>query len=70
MRPTCWRARRTAPTSSASTRSATPSSGDLFANRPAPVAGQYRLPEGPGFGINLDWDYVRAHTVDTRTSRR
>ena len=29
-----------------------------------------RLPDGPGFGIELDWDYVRAHTVDTRVSTR
>jgi len=32
--------------------------------------GRYRLPTGPGFGIELDWDYVRAHTVDTRVSSR
>ncbi|MEO5966557.1 MAG: mandelate racemase/muconate lactonizing enzyme family protein [Candidatus Limnocylindrales bacterium] len=32
--------------------------------------GMYRLPTGPGFGIELDWDYVRAHTVDTRVSAR
>ncbi len=31
--------------------------------------GTYRLPDGPGFGIDLDWDYVRAHTVATRESR-
>ena len=24
------------------------------------------LPERPGFGIELDWDYVGAHTVDRR----
>lgn len=33
-------------------------------------SGRYRLPAGPGFGIELDWDYVRAHTVDTRVSSR
>lgn len=33
-------------------------------------SGRYRLPTGPGFGIELDWDYVRAHTVDTRVSSR
>ena len=27
-------------------------------------------PEAPGFGIDLDWDYVRAHTVATRVSTR
>jgi D-galactarolactone cycloisomerase len=32
--------------------------------------GRYRLASGPGFGIELDWDYVRAHTVDTRVSSR
>ncbi len=32
--------------------------------------GMYRLPTGPGFGIELDWDYVWAHTVDTRVSAR
>lgn len=32
--------------------------------------GRYRLASGPGFGIELDWDYVRAHTVDTRVTTR
>ncbi len=32
--------------------------------------GRYRLPEAPGLGINLDWDYVRAHTVGSRVSTR
>jgi L-alanine-DL-glutamate epimerase-like enolase superfamily enzyme len=26
------------------------------------------LPERPGFGIHLDWDYVRRHTVDTQVT--
>jgi D-galactarolactone cycloisomerase len=30
--------------------------------------GRYHLSDAPGFGINLDWDYVRAHTVGTRVS--
>ena len=34
------------------------------ARRPLPAARR------PGFGIDLDWDYVRAHTVDTRVSTR
>jgi L-alanine-DL-glutamate epimerase-like enolase superfamily enzyme len=34
------------------------------------AGGRYRLSDAPGFGINLDWDYVRAHTVETRVSRR
>jgi L-alanine-DL-glutamate epimerase-like enolase superfamily enzyme len=33
-------------------------------------AGRYTLPTDPGFGIRLDWDYVRANTVDTRVSGR
>jgi L-alanine-DL-glutamate epimerase-like enolase superfamily enzyme len=32
--------------------------------------GRYTLPEGAGFGIEFDWDYVRAHTVDTRVTQR
>jgi L-alanine-DL-glutamate epimerase-like enolase superfamily enzyme len=32
--------------------------------------GLYTLPDRPGFGIELDWDYVRAHTVATRSSDR
>jgi D-galactarolactone cycloisomerase len=32
--------------------------------------GLYTLPERPGFGIELDWDYVRGHTVDTQVSDR
>ncbi len=32
--------------------------------------GTYRLPDAPGFGINLDWDYVRGHAVDTRISEQ
>jgi len=32
--------------------------------------GRYSLPDRPGLGIELDWDYVRAHTVDTRTTGR
>jgi L-alanine-DL-glutamate epimerase-like enolase superfamily enzyme len=34
------------------------------------AGGFYTLPERPGFGIELDWDYVRAHTVDTQVSDR
>ena len=32
--------------------------------------GRYALPDGPGFGIVLDQDYVSAHTVDTRITDR
>ena len=34
------------------------------------AVGRYTLPERPGFGIELDWDYVRAHTVDARVTDR
>jgi D-galactarolactone cycloisomerase len=34
------------------------------------AGGRYTLPDRPGFGIELDWDYVRAHTVATRSSDR
>jgi len=30
--------------------------------------GRYHLPERPGFGIELDWDYVERHLVDRRIS--
>jgi D-galactarolactone cycloisomerase len=32
------------------------------------AGGRYRLPDAPGFGIDLDWDYIRAHTVSTRVT--
>lgn len=32
--------------------------------------GRYRLPNRAGFGIALDWDYVRAHAVETRATGR
>ncbi len=32
--------------------------------------GRYTLPEGPGFGIELDHEYVERHTVDRRTTDR
>jgi D-galactarolactone cycloisomerase len=32
--------------------------------------GAYALPERPGFGIELDWEYVRRHTVATRSTDR
>jgi D-galactarolactone cycloisomerase len=32
--------------------------------------GRYRLPDRPGFGIELDWDYVGAHAVETRVTDR
>jgi L-alanine-DL-glutamate epimerase-like enolase superfamily enzyme len=30
--------------------------------------GKLRMSERPGFGIELDWDYVRAHTVGRRVT--
>jgi L-alanine-DL-glutamate epimerase-like enolase superfamily enzyme len=30
----------------------------LIANRSEPRDGLYRVPDGPGFGVELDWDYV------------
>jgi L-alanine-DL-glutamate epimerase-like enolase superfamily enzyme len=32
--------------------------------------GVYTLPERPGFGIELDLDYVAHHTVDQRATDR
>ena len=32
--------------------------------------GRYHLPERPGFGIELDVDYVERHTVDRRVTSR
>ena len=32
--------------------------------------GRYHLPERPGFGIELDWAYVDAHTIDRRVTDR
>jgi D-galactarolactone cycloisomerase len=42
----------------------------LFANRPTIVDGNYTLPEGPGFGIELDRDYIQRCTVGTRSTSR
>ncbi|MBA3891781.1 MAG: mandelate racemase/muconate lactonizing enzyme family protein, partial [Gemmatimonadaceae bacterium] len=40
----------------------------LTTNRSPIVDGRYAVPTGAGFGIELDWDYVKAHTVDQRTT--
>ncbi len=42
----------------------------LFANRPTIVDGNYALPEGPGFGIELDREYIQRYTVGTRSTSR
>ena len=66
--PTCSRPCPTTRSWSASTRSATRSSGTSPTSRHGSATGGYSLPRGPGFGLELDWDYVRAHTVGTRVS--
>jgi D-galactarolactone cycloisomerase len=35
----------------------------LTTNRPPIVAGRYAVPTGGGFGVELDWDYVKKYTV-------
>ncbi|MGD9998569.1 MAG: mandelate racemase/muconate lactonizing enzyme family protein [Ilumatobacteraceae bacterium] len=37
---------------------------NIIANRQAFVDGRYRVPSGPGLGLELDLDYIAAHTVD------
>ncbi len=32
--------------------------------------GRYTLPSGPGLGLELDWDYIRAHQIGTRVTAR
>ena len=32
--------------------------------------GRYHLPQGPGLGLELDWDYIRAHAVATQSTER
>jgi len=32
--------------------------------------GRYSLPAGPGLGLELDWDYIRAHEIGTRVTTR
>lgn len=38
----------------------------LTTNRPPIINGRYAVPTGPGFGIELDWDYVKRYAVDQR----
>lgn len=38
----------------------------LFANRPTIVNGIYEVPQGPGFGIELDRDFIQRYHVQTR----
>ncbi|MDX6201287.1 MAG: hypothetical protein QOJ83_787 [Frankiales bacterium] len=37
---------------------------NLVANRPDLVNGELALPEGPGLGWDLDWDYIERHRLD------
>ncbi|MBA2557976.1 MAG: mandelate racemase/muconate lactonizing enzyme family protein [Chloroflexi bacterium] len=41
---------------------------NLTVNRSPVHAGRYRVPTGPGFGIELDWDYVERHRVHRETT--
>ncbi|MGK9232238.1 mandelate racemase/muconate lactonizing enzyme family protein [Inquilinus limosus] len=36
----------------------------LIANRPNPVDGIIQIPQGPGFGLSLDWDMVGRYRVN------
>jgi len=35
----------------------------MIANRRDFVGGEYQLPDGPGLGLELDWDYVEKYRV-------
>ena len=37
---------------------------NMIANRPEIRDGRYLVPDGPGWGIELDWDYVDRHRVE------
>lgn len=37
---------------------------NLIANRPEPKEGWYEVPSDPGWGLQLDWDYVERYRVD------
>jgi len=37
---------------------------NLIANRRPFQSGQYLVPDGPGLGLELDWDYLRRHRAD------
>nr|WP_199566842.1 enolase C-terminal domain-like protein [Streptomyces triticagri] len=36
----------------------------LVTNRSPLQDGQFKLPEGPGLGWELDWDYIERHRLD------
>jgi D-galactarolactone cycloisomerase len=37
---------------------------NMLANRPDLEDGMFQLPSGPGFGWQLDWDFIERHRVD------
>lgn len=37
---------------------------NMIANRRPFQSGQYLVPDGPGLGLELDWDYIRRHRAD------
>lgn len=39
---------------------------NLIANRRAFEGGEYRVPDGPGFGLELDWDYIDRYRSEPR----
>lgn len=39
---------------------------NLIANRRPFTGGEYRVPDGPGFGLELDWDYVNRYRSEPR----
>ena len=66
VRATCWRRYRTALSSRRSTPPETRSSGGCSANRPELAEGLFRLPDGPGFGWQLDDGFIKAFRADTQ----
>ena len=36
----------------------------MIANRRPFQDGDYLVPEGPGFGLELDWDYIERYRSD------
>ena len=36
----------------------------MIANRPNPKDGIIQVPQGPGFGVELDWDMVKRYRVN------
>lgn len=41
----------------------------LLASRSLIREGRYTVPTGPGFGIELDWDYVKRYAAERQTTR-